>query len=180
MPQSFRKNGFSACGVILEPCLLPSPASKSTMAECAVTRLSQSTTVLGAHRTLVWRSTPRAMWLLRIWSANVSSGCNGDLLQQLQDRIRLFLLQPDDPPRELPVDEQCLGASDGMRSDQRVYGFDRFSTDSSSTVTASTVFGLFDARVDDGEGLEVGAEGGGKAVVGFALGGVGGVAAGRR
>jgi hypothetical protein len=159
-PQSFRKNGFSACGVILEPCLLPSPASKSTIAECAVTRLSQSTTVLGAHRTLVWRSTPRAMWLLGFRLANVCKWTTVHSLKQLQDRIRLFLLQPDDPPRELPVDEQRLGSSDGMGSNQRVYRLDRFSTDCSSSVTASTVFGLFDAGMDDGEGLEVGAEGG--------------------
>lgn len=58
-----------------------------------------------------------------------------------------------------------------------MYSLDRLSTDGSATVTPSTVFGLLDAGMNDFEGFEVGAEGRGEAVVGFGLGGVGGVAA---
>lgn len=53
--------GRSACGVILAKCLL-APSSQSSSAECAVTRLSHTTTVPGAHFTLAWKSWPLAMW----------------------------------------------------------------------------------------------------------------------
>lgn len=61
-----------------------------------------------------------------------------------------------------------------------MYCLNRFSSDRTTPVTASTVFGLLDTGMNDFECFEVGAEGRGEPVVGFGLGGVGGVAAGGR
>jgi hypothetical protein len=76
-------------------------------------------------------------------------------LQEIEDSVRLFRPQTDDPPRELLVDEQSLFARDGMPTDERVDVLHRLALDHASTVASTAVLGLLHAGMNHRERLEV-------------------------
>lgn len=88
------------------------------------------------------------------------------LVQQPQDCVRLLLLQADDAPRELRVDEEGLLARDGVAAHERVDVLDGLALDNTAAVTTTGELGLLNARMDDLERLKVGSEIGGEVVVG--------------
>lgn len=134
------KNGLSACGVILPPCLLPSLApSKSTIAEWAVTRnsiiqVSRDVLTRGIMSRTdldypIERRTLSAMPLVLVRLSLSQCDCFGTLvsknyrgkrqedpLEQVQNRLALLGLETDDPTCELFVDKECFGACHRVRS----------------------------------------------------------------
>lgn len=132
--------------------------------------MSHRTTLLGFHCTRVWASMAVAMWLLRInrvRSVTNRRSRTTDVLEQVQDRLALLLLETDDSTGELFVDKESFGACDGVRADlstqiesadpsyarcvtqtyQRVNRLYRLPSHYTTSVTLSRVLGLLDAGV---------------------------------
>jgi hypothetical protein len=98
------------------------------------------------------------MWVL-IRVSEVRSDEISYSLQEIENGVRFFYPQTDDPSRELLVDEESFLAGDRMGPDQRVNRLDRFPFNDSAPVTGSTVFCLRNTRVEHRQRLQVFAEG---------------------
>jgi hypothetical protein len=88
------------------------------------------------------------MWVL-IRVSEVRSDEISYSLQEIENSVRFFYPQTDDPSRELLINEESFLAGDRMGSDQRVDRLDRFPFDDSTPVTGSAVFCLSHTRVED-------------------------------
>lgn len=86
------------------------------------------------------------------------------VVYEVQDRIRLLPLKSDDVFRECLVDEECLLASAGVNTNDRVNSLDRLPAKNAADLGA--VLGLLDARVERIKGLEIAAERRRQAVIG--------------
>lgn len=121
---------LSARGVSLARWRL-CPSCQSKSAVCAVTRLSQTTTVPFSHFTRAWKSAPRATWSNRNFSRKSDSSWR--IVSQIQREIlytsTTYLLEPYYSFGELSVDEQRLLASYWVRSDDRMYVRDWITSD---------------------------------------------------
>lgn len=99
------------------------------------------------------------------------------IVKKVQDGIAFLVLESDDLPGELAVDEKGLFASDWMDSDDWVYVYDRLSLHDASTTSVLGKLGLLDSRMCGLEGLEVCTEGWRQALIGSSLVGISSVSA---
>lgn len=78
------------------------------------------------------------------------------VVYEVQDRIRLLPLEPNNVFCEGLVDEDGLFAGSGVNADDRVNRLDR--GPAKDTANLAAVLTLFDAGVEGSEGFQVGAE----------------------
>lgn len=91
--------------------------------------------------------------------ADLEVGATLDVrIEELQDRLRLFILEANDVASELPVDEESLLTGDGVSPNDRVDRLDRLALDNAAAFTAPRELGLFHAGVHGRKGLQVRAE----------------------
>lgn len=91
-------------------------------------------------------------------------------VEEVEDSVRFLLLEADNSPGELAVDEQRLFTRDRVHAHDRVDVLDRLALDDAAAVALPRVLGLLNARMDRLKRLKVGAEVGGKVVVGAPAG----------
>lgn len=87
--------------------------------------------------------------------------------QELEQELRLFLLEPDDPAREALVDVQSLLTRDGVHADDGMLALDGLSTD--GAVVLAREIGLVHGGVDGAQALEALLELEGETLVGLDL-----------
>ena len=86
-------------------------------------------------------------------------------IEELQDSLRLFILEADDMASELAIDKEGLLTGDGVSPNNRMHRLDRLALDNAAAFTAPRELGLFHAGVHRRKGLQVRAEAGGQVVV---------------
>lgn len=90
-----------------------------------------------------------------------------DLLQQVENCVRLLGLESDYAPAELLVDKEGFLTRDGVTSDEGMRVLDRLSLDDTTSVACSAELGLSHTRVHDRKGLEILSERRRQSVVGL-------------
>jgi len=90
------------------------------------------------------------------------------VVQESKQRVGLFLLEPNNAPREDRVDVECLLAGDGVNPNDWVLSLDWLAANWASI--ASRELGLLDAGVNSTQTYQALLEGVGEAVVGLDLG----------
>ena len=88
------------------------------------------------------------------------------IIDELQDGLRLFLLQSNDAARELFIDVERILAGDGVTADHRMDVFHWLTPNYTTTSSRAREFSLFKARVDGLKSLQEGNEGGREALQG--------------
>ena len=120
-----------------------------TSPTCAVTRLSQRTTVYGAHLTLAWLSALLSIWSYKNFKMaskrNISSKMSQNLIYLL---TRFFAFETNYATSKLPVHVKCLFASDWVSSNDGMLVFHGFPANDTAPSSRAGEIRLFNTRVD--------------------------------